>query len=54
MFVKRDRLQAGDLEIHLKMVLQIRADTRPVHAHIDPGRLQHLARTNARALQDLR
>ena len=54
MLVEGNRLQAGDLEIDLEMVLQIAADTFARRQRLHPGGLQHSPRADARALQDRR
>ena len=54
MLVEGNRLQAGDLEIDLEMVLQIAADTLARRQRLHPGGLQHSPRPDARALQDRR
>ena len=54
MAVEGDRLQAGNLEIDLKMILKIGPDTVPFCQRRDTGGLQHRPRSDAGALQDCR
>ena len=54
MLVQRDGLQAGDLEIHFQMVLQIFTNACALTKNINTCLLQNLARTNTRTLQNLR
>ena len=52
--VQRDRLQAGDLEIDLEVILQVGADTPTVGQHVDARRFQHLRRADPGPLENLR
>ena len=52
--VQRDRLLAGVLDVDLGMVLQVLADARQVVQHLDARGLEHGARTDPGALQQMR
>ena len=52
MLIERDRLFGGHLDIHFKVILKIRAHTRPVRHHIDAVFRQMRGGSNPRQHQD--